>query len=144
MEVILFLKLLTAVIVGGIIGFEREKVHRPAGLKTNILICLGSTLITHIAITYTENMVILVAAIISGIGFLGAGTIINTPNRVLGLTTAASLWVVAALGVALGLGLFQEAFFAVVLAYLVLVVGHFLEVKLNLGKETKQRKTKPF
>jgi len=138
--VILFLKLLAAVFVGGIIGFEREKIHRPAGLKTNILICLGSTLITHIALAYTENMVVLVAAIISGIGFLGAGTIINTPNRVLGLTTAASLWVVAALGVALGLSLFQEAFFTVILAYLVLVVGHYLEIKLNFGKEDGRKR----
>ena len=142
MEYLLVLKLLAAVVVGGIIGFEREKIHRPAGLKTNILICMGSTLLTHIALTYIEGPGGLIAAIMTGIGFLGAGTIINTPNRVLGLTTAASLWVVAALGIVLGMGLFQEAFFTVILAYLVLVVGHYLEVKFNLGKELPMKKKK--
>ncbi len=128
------IKVILAVVLGGVIGFEREKLHRPAGLKTNILICLGSTLVTFIASSYYSNSVVLTAAIMSGIGFLGAGAIINTPNRVLGLTTAASIWVVAALGIALGLGYYFESIITVLLAYLVLVLGHSLEVKLKTRK----------
>ncbi|MBI5392171.1 MgtC/SapB family protein [Candidatus Woesearchaeota archaeon] len=131
-DVILLLKLLLAVVLGGIIGFERERIHRPAGLKTNILICLGSTLLTSLSVLYFSSSIALPAAIMSGIGFLGAGTIINTPNRILWLTTAASLWVVAAIGIALGLGFYWESFFTVVLAYFVLEVGHYLEVKLKI------------
>ena len=105
---------LLAVLFGGAVGFERELQGKPAGLRTNILICVGATLFTQLS----SSMVVGVAAgdpsriaaqIVTGVGFLGAGTILHSRGEVTGLTSAATIWVVAAIGVALGSGATYEA-----------------------------------
>jgi len=107
------IEVITAIVLGGLVGLDRERKMKAAGIKTNILICLGSTLYTAISlINYhvfsSDGANIdpnrLPAQIVSGIGFLGAGAILQSRGTVLGLTTAATIWVVAALGVAIGSG----------------------------------------
>jgi putative Mg2+ transporter-C (MgtC) family protein len=103
------LQIVTAILLGGLIGMEREAKLKSAGIKTNILICLGSTLYTSISfmgvvsgVPYDPNRVS--AQIVSGIGFLGAGAIIQSRGNVTGLTSAATIWVVASVGIAIGKG----------------------------------------
>ena len=114
-QVEIILRLLLSAVVGGFIGVEREVNNRPAGLRTHILVTLGSTLIMLISIDgFSEGMSIgdparLAAQVVSGIGFLGAGTIMRTGNNISGLTTAASLWVCAGIGLAIGSGYYLGA-----------------------------------
>ncbi|MGH7482176.1 MAG: MgtC/SapB family protein [Longimicrobiales bacterium] len=112
------LQLGLAALLGGIIGLEREVHNKPAGFRTNLLICVGAALITGLSISIGEaaraagtaaDPARLAAQIVSGIGFLGAGTIMQARGSVVGLTTAATLWVVAAIGIAVGAGAFEEA-----------------------------------
>ena len=104
------LRLLLSSITGGLIGIEREANNRPAGLRTHILVTLGASLILLISIDGFNNMAYsadpsrLAAQVVSGIGFLGAGTILRKGNSIKGLTTAASLWVCAGVGLAIGGG----------------------------------------
>jgi putative Mg2+ transporter-C (MgtC) family protein len=87
-----------AVLLGGVIGIEREITHKPAGLRTHMLVCLGSCLFTIISVhEFNVDPAKLAAGIVTGIGFIGAGAIIAERERVVGITTAASLWVTAAL-----------------------------------------------
>lgn len=100
-------KMLLAVALGGLIGYEREIHGRPAGLRTHILVCFGAALFTIVSeqlagIKYDPGRV--AAQVVSGIGFLGAGTIIRQGSIIRGLTTAASLWTVAAIGMAVSVG----------------------------------------
>lgn len=102
-------KLLVATALGGLVGFEREAHERPAGLRTHILVCLGSTLFTLASFTIADDNprndpARLAAQIVTGIGFLGAGTILHRGSVVRGLTTAASIWSVAAIGIAIAIG----------------------------------------
>ena len=101
------LRLLLSTVLGSLIGLERETHGRPAGLRTHILVCLGSTLFT-IASYIVAGKVFdprrITAQIVTGVGFLGAGTIIHQGSVVRGLTTAASIWTIAAIGVAVGIG----------------------------------------
>lgn len=103
----LVLRLLLSTLLGGLIGLERETHGRPAGLRTHILVCLGSTLFTMVSFlvagkSYDPGRI--TAQIVTGVGFLGAGTIIHQGSVVRGLTTAASIWTVAAIGVGVGIG----------------------------------------
>ena len=103
----LILRIILSAIIGGSIGTEREVSNRPAGLRTHILVSVGSTLIMLVSMYGFENNgdpARLAAQVVSGIGFLGAGTIIRTGNDIRGLTTAASLWVCAGIGLAIGAG----------------------------------------
>lgn len=116
-EVVALFRMIIASICGGLIGLEREMKGRPAGLKTFSLVCIGATLamITneYISIHFggSGDLARMAAQVISGIGFLGAGTIIVTgTNQVRGLTTAAALWVTAALGISIGAGFYFGAF----------------------------------
>lgn len=116
------IRLLAAVIAGGIIGFDRAMKRRGAGMKTHVLVCLGATLVMmtgqFIQINYEGNMDVarLGAQVISGVGFLGVGTIIVTGrNQVRGLTTAAGLWTCACIGLAIGIGFIDGAFLALAL-----------------------------
>lgn len=100
-------KLLLAGVLGGIIGVEREAHGRPAGLRTHILVCLGSAMFTLVSISYSgehSDPSRIASQIVSGIGFLGAGTILRQGSIIRGLTTAASLWTTAAIGMAVGAG----------------------------------------
>lgn len=105
-EVTMAGQLLLAAIMGGIVGWEREVHERPAGLRTHVLVCMGSALITLISLSFARpnDPGRIAAQIVSGIGFLGAGTILRQGNIVRGLTTAASLWTVAGIGMAVAVG----------------------------------------
>lgn len=129
----IILRLVMAIICGGIIGFERGRVGRPAGLRTHILVCLGSALATltnqYVFETYgVSDPTRLGAQVISGIGFLGAGTIIVTGrHQVKGLTTAAGLWATACMGLAIGIGFYKAAVVGCVLIFFSTVVLHRLD-----------------
>ena len=100
-------KLLLAGILGGLVGYEREVHEHPAGLRTHILVCLGSALITLVSLSFSttrSDPARIAAQVVSGIGFLGAGTILRQGSIVRGLTTAASLWAVAGIGMAVAIG----------------------------------------
>ncbi len=126
----LLLRLVLAVVLGGAIGWEREASSKPAGLRTNILICVGAALFTDMSIRFggiaiegaVRDPARIAAQIVTGIGFLGAGTIIQARGTVTGLTTAATLWVVAGIGMSVGSGSYLEAVGATVLVLVVLVL----------------------
>ncbi|QOR35986.1 MgtC/SapB family protein [Clostridium sp. 'deep sea'] len=118
----LIIKLVVAVLLGGIIGWEREHTARPAGLRTHILVCVGSALMTILSMEAFSGAdpSRVAAQIVSGIGFLGAGTIMREGLSVKGLTTAASLWATAGIGMAVGTGYFSAAIITTVLVFLTL------------------------
>lgn len=132
----IFFRLLLAVLFSGLIGLDRGSKRRPAGMRTYILVCVGSTLamITNqfIAERYgTADPSRIGAQVISGIGFLGAGTIIVTRERqVKGLTTAAGLWANACMGLALGIGFYEGAIIGMLFIFIVMTVLHQLDNKL--------------
>ncbi|AAW39928.1 MAG: MgtC/SapB family protein [Dehalococcoides mccartyi] len=108
-EVEMLFRILLAVVLGGIIGYERERSGKAAGLRTNTLICVGSCLITLVSIYgFAETDISRIAAgIVTGVGFLGAGAILRqTEGHVEGLTTAATIWAVAGIGLASGAGMY--------------------------------------
>jgi putative Mg2+ transporter-C (MgtC) family protein len=122
------IRLLFAFFLGGLIGYEREKAHHAAGLRTHILVCVTSAfLVTSSVSLFTgeEPIARIIAAIITGIGFLGAGSIIVLGDKVRGLTSAATVWATAGLGIVVGLGVYFEAIVATVLFLLIL--------KINVG-----------
>jgi putative Mg2+ transporter-C (MgtC) family protein len=123
------IKLLVAALLGGIIGIEREFRDKPAGLRTNILICVGSTLFMSISTFYGDTRI--GAQIITGIGFLGAGSVLHSHGFVLGLTTAATIWVVAGVGMALGSGMYGVAVFATAMSLTILYFLSFVEDKIQ-------------
>jgi putative Mg2+ transporter-C (MgtC) family protein len=132
-------RLVLAAILGGIIGLERELKHRPAGLRTNLFICLGSALFTvlsdALAAEHTGDHTRIAAQIIPGIGFIGAGSIIHAQGGlIIGLTTAATLFVVASIGMAVGGGLYLTAIFATLLILLCLLVLGRTEKQLGLKR----------
>ena len=110
-------RLALAILLGGMIGWEREAVDKPAGLRTVTLVCVGSTLFVILSLDLMSSVgpscgwdpLRIVNALIQGIGFLGAGTVLRTGESVRGLTTAAALWAVTAVGVAIGLGMYSTA-----------------------------------
>jgi len=126
-ELDVVLRLIMAAVVGGVIGLDRERAHKWAGIRTLLLVCLGSTLFTVVSIygfgdpadsSQVVDPARLAAGIVVGIGFLGAGVILHSEKGVMGLTTAAAVWAVAAIGVAIGCGLYL---IAVATAILILV-----------------------
>ena len=140
-------KLFIAAILGGIIGWERHKRGRPAGLRTHLLVCIGVTLMMlvseHIFLKYQgygHNSVLridparIAAQVVTGIGFLGAGTIMRSRTSIRGLTTAASLWVVAGIGLAVGSGFILPAIFTTVIAMAILTLNSLVEKKMKRNK----------
>jgi len=121
------IRLIVAVILGGIIGLERELHQRPAGLRTHILVCVASALITIISIDYFPgDSARIIAGIVTGIGFIGAGNIIAQGNKgIHGVTTAANIWAVAAVGICVGIGQYVLASVASLIALLILFLGKF-------------------
>jgi putative Mg2+ transporter-C (MgtC) family protein len=136
-------RLVLAAVLGGIVGMEREWSGKPAGFRTNLLICVGAALLTEMSISVAraaDPFAIadpgrIAAQIVSGIGFLGAGTIIQSRAGVVGLTTAATLWVVAAIGMAVGAGAFVEAVGATALVVVALLVLGRLEPLVSRHRE---------
>src|SRR6266487_1504889 len=129
------LKLLLAALLGGVIGLERQMRDKPAGLRTNILICVGSTLFmsisTQVAQLLGGDPTRIAAQIISGIGFLGAGAVLHSHGFVLGLTKAATIWVVAGVGMALGSGMYLVAVFATAMSLVTLYFLSFIEDRIQ-------------
>jgi putative Mg2+ transporter-C (MgtC) family protein len=129
-------RLLLAAILGGAIGLERELRHRPTGLRTNLFICFGAAMYTilsfKLAGEFTGDHTRIAAQIIPGIGFIGAGSIIHARAGVTGLTSAATLFVVASIGMACGGGLYAPAVFATLMILLSLVLLGRLEERFSL------------
>jgi putative Mg2+ transporter-C (MgtC) family protein len=132
-------RLLLALAIGGAIGAERETRGKPAGFRTMTLICLGSTLFTLASTRLTEESgdpSRVAAQIVTGVGFLGAGAILRDGPRISGLTTAATIWITAALGMGIGAGEWEVALTAAALTMLVLVFLPFVEHVIDLGRES--------
>jgi putative Mg2+ transporter-C (MgtC) family protein len=137
------LRLCLAFAAGAIIGFERSSRRQVAGLRTHILIALGAACLTLVSIWIPQQLhktgdpSRIAAQVVSGIGFLGAGAIIRLGNNIKGLTTAASLWLIAAIGIAIGAGLFVAAAAAEALALIALVLLNRVERKIFPEERTK-------
>jgi putative Mg2+ transporter-C (MgtC) family protein len=128
-------RLLLAAALGGIIGLERQLRHKPAGLRTNMFICFGAAMFTVLSKQLAgveADSARIAAQIIPGIGFIGAGSILHAKNSVIGLTTAATLFVVASIGMAAGGGLYLTACFATLIIVVALVVLGRMESIFNL------------
>lgn len=129
-----------AALLGGIIGFEREHSHRPAGFRTHILVAVGAALVMLTAVSmvdkFPDNIDVsrMPAQVVSGIGFLGAGTILREGFSVKGLTTAASLWAVSCIGLAVGSGFYTGALVGTVVIYVTLNALKKVVVKGKAGK----------
>lgn len=136
----ILLRLALACFLGGLVGLERERNRQPAGLRTHILVCVGATLVMLCNIFIFEKYkgvanidpARLGAQVISGIGFLGAGTIIKEGLSIRGLTTAASLWVVACLGIAIGLGFYSGAIISTSFILIILIFFSKFEYLFNI------------
>lgn len=138
------LELLGACFLGGLIGVERESLKRPAGFRTHILVCVGAALAMQTNI-YLMNVYLhivpidpsrIAAQVVSGIGFLGAGTIIKEGATVKGLTTAATIWAVACIGLAVGSGFYPGAIMATLAVFGTLTLFHNLEKRITASRGT--------
>ncbi|MBI4155085.1 MgtC/SapB family protein [Candidatus Woesearchaeota archaeon] len=125
MDLEIIIKLLLSIALSSLIGFEREKLHRGAGLRTHILVCLASTIITIVSLSVESpaDPTRIAAAIVTGIGFIGAGTIIQFKGKILGITTAASLFLISGIGIAIGLAQYFLAILSTVFGYIILIEG---------------------
>jgi putative Mg2+ transporter-C (MgtC) family protein len=132
-----------AILIGGAVGWERESCDRPAGFRTHTIVCLSAAVVMMTGIfvmkTYMDVTVVapayIAAAVLSGIGFLGAGTILRSGTKVKGLTTAASLWSVAGLGLAVGSGFYLGAVFGAIIVILTLTILEGVAKKFALGSK---------
>ncbi len=135
----ILIRILIAIILGSVIGLERELTNKSAGLRTQIMVCLGSCIFTILSIYGFSTAVTLyplgdpsrvAAQIITGIGFIGAGTVLRQGLTVTGLTTASTLWIVAAIGMACGCGKLSIAVVSTILAVAILVLIRIIEVRI--------------
>lgn len=133
---VVIFRILLATLLGGIIGMERSRHGRDAGLRTHIFICLGSAMTAligvycHDILNYTTDPLRISAQVVSGIGFLGAGTIlVKNTSKVTGLTTAAGMWATAAIGIATGVGFYEASVLCAILCVLTAALFTRLEIK---------------
>lgn len=137
-------RLLTSAIMGGIIGIERERTNRPAGFRTHILVTMGAALMMIISTTAFNPLVNnndpmrLAAQVVSGIGFLGAGTVLKDGANVKGLTTAAALWVCGGIGLAIGAGMYIAGISTTLISFFSLTILNRIEKKLIAEKFRKR------
>ncbi len=127
-------KLILAAVLGGAVGLEREIKHKPAGLRTNMFICLGAAMYTILSFRYSEGTLDrtrIAAQIISGIGFIGAGSILHSRGSVSGITTAATMFVVASIGMAVGGGEYLSAIFGTLIILVALNALGWVEHRFN-------------
>jgi putative Mg2+ transporter-C (MgtC) family protein len=122
-----FLALLLAVALGAIVGVERETSHKPAGLRTHMLVSLGACLFTMMSTHFGAQPAQVAGGIVAGIGFIGAGTIWAEKDKVQGITTAASLWATAAIGLTVGIGDYPLAAAVTALVVVILVLNIILK-----------------
>ena len=133
----IFESLLLAVALGAIVGIEREYAHRPAGLRTHMLVCLGSCLFTIMSSSFGGQPAQVAGGIVAGIGFIGAGTIWAEKDKVKGITTASSLWATSAIGLTIGIGDFPLAI-TVTLIVFVILASRILFRRLGIEKRENQ------
>jgi len=136
-------RLLLAIVFGALIGLEREFHGKPAGLRTNILICLGAAIFTILSAKIAAGATgsdpsRIVAQIVTGVGFIGAGAIMRSGDGVLGITTAAVIWLVSSIGVACGAGFYMLAAMATLFAIISLLLLHPVDIFVR-----KYRKGRP-
>lgn len=139
-EIAIALRLVASAVLGGLVGLERESLNKSAGFRTHTLVCLGSCLIMITSIemhTIIGNSMVsdparLAAQVVSGIGFLGAGTIVRSGFGIRGLTTAASLWVVAGIGLAIGTGNYLTAVTTTLIVMFILMYFPRIEAKVKI------------
>ncbi|MEG0773291.1 MgtC/SapB family protein [Clostridium sp.] len=148
----IIIRLLVAVLIGGLIGYEREYKQRPAGFRTHVLVCVAAAVVSMIQLSIGESVMQQVlnneslkevlkidygrlgAQVITGVGFLGAGTIIHLKGSVKGLTTAATIWTVACIGLAVGLGYYFLATTSALIIFITLIIFKKFEDKLIYKK----------
>lgn len=143
----ILVRIFLAVLFGGIIGLERERKGRAAGLRTHMLVCMGACLIMLVSMRmyeiYDESQVVdpgrIAAAVVTGIGFLGAGTIIRSAQQVKGLTTAATIWISSAIGLGVGCGFYFPAFLVTLSSLAILLLLRRLEFHIE-SKGSKSKK----
>ena len=131
--------LILSVVLGLIVGIEREYNHRPAGLHTHMLVSLGSCLFTIVSISFDTTPTQIASGIVAGIGFIGAGTIWAERDKIQGITTAASLWATAAIGLTVGIGDYLLAATVTVLVLIILISKYFFT---KIGFERHQLESK--
>jgi len=137
LEWLLVERLLLSALFGGLIGIEREMHAKPAGFRTHVLVCMGAALFTLVSVIMIGNshsfvdLSRIAAGVVTGIGFLSAGSIFRDKDRVSGLTTAADIWVLAGIGMAVGFGFYILAAVATVVSLIVLVLGRKFDDKLK-------------
>lgn len=133
------LKLFLALVIGGLIGAERELRDKAAGFRTMILICAGATLFTIFSTTLSTigDPTRIAAGIVSGIGFLGAGVIMRERGQIKGVTTASTIWLVAALGMGIGAGYYLFSIIATIVVLLILLVFPYVEAWMGIVVETR-------
>lgn len=118
------LNIMVAMLLGALIGYERERLHKPAGLRTHMMVSVSSALLVIVAIEqFPSEVARVVAGMITGIGFLGAGSIMSSNKNVHGLTTAASVWMICIIGITAGMGMYQLSVMVTVLTFLILRFG---------------------
>lgn len=123
--------MILAAILGGVIGAEREEMRKPAGLRTHMLVAMGSCIFTLTSLLFSTDPARVAAAVVTGVGFIGAGCIIATRNKVIGVSTAASLWVTAGIGMLVGIGEEFLAMIATLITLLILHAGIYLKRALR-------------
>lgn len=135
-----FIPYCLSVVLGGLIGLEREIHHKPAGLRTNILICLAAALFTQLALSISQDgfdsTSRILQGVITGVGFIGAGSVIRGSHEIHGITTAASIWLVTGIGIACGFGMYDAAVGVTVIALIILWGLHPLDRRLHKNGST--------
>ena len=141
-----FVPLVAAVVLGGLIGLEREIHKKPAGLRTNILICMGAATFMLIAdkmLASPDAISRMTAGIVTGVGFIGGGAVLRDRASIYGVTTAATIWVVTSIGIACGMRLYEIAVAVTLLSLLVLVVLSPLDKKIHESEKTSDMIEQP-
>lgn len=134
-----WIAILVAIICGGIVGLERQISGKPAGIRTSILICLGTSIFITLGVVHSEgnfDSTRVLGQVVTGIGFLGAGVIIAHGGIVRGITSAAVIWILAGIGSIIGFGHFKEAIILSLLTVLLLTGNRFLESKVSFLRKS--------
>lgn len=136
----MLIRIIATFLLSVLFGYERQRAHKPAGFGTFIFVAVGSCALAITAVTISpDSPLSLIGAIVTGIGFLGAGALIKTTDKIFGFTTAASIWVFAIFGLLMGVGYFTLALVVYAMVWLIIVTDNFLEKK---GIGTYQKKIK--
>lgn len=138
-----WIQIFAAVICGGLLGLERQVRGRPAGVRTSIMICLGSEVFVHLGTTFPTTIsdpTRVLAQVVNGIGFLGAGVMLARGSMVMGVTSASVIWMMAAVGAVIGLGFVSAAYTLTFTVLFVLIFFDFLEAKFGISEIPPSKK----